>query len=117
MPNESLQLERCWAMPGGELIGPGAHAHCWAGAAGIRPSWRRSSRRRGSVPICGCALAGAAGAVVGEHKVRNARHDLGTKARAVEDTIVADRRLEPMRFAVRRDIHAKPMRGLGLADA
>ena len=55
--------------------------------------------------------------VVREHEIGHARGDLGAEARAVEHAVMADAGLQPMRLAVGRDVHAKPMRRLGLADA
>src|SRR5438128_3654602 len=52
-----------------------------------------------------------------ERKIRDARHDLGAKARAIEHTVVPDVRLQPVDLAAWRDIGAQGVRSLGLTDA
>src|SRR6516225_3437101 len=47
----------------------------------------------------------------------DARRDLGAEARAVEDAVVADLRLQVMRLAAGGDAGGDPVRRLGLADA
>src|SRR5204863_7689440 len=58
-----------------------------------------------------CELQGRRGmGVVGKYEIGDARDDLGTKARAVEHTVVPDCRLQPMHLAIAWNIDAQGMR-------
>ena len=47
----------------------------------------------------------------------NARRDFRAKTRTVEYAVMADGRLQPVRLPFGGNVHAQPMRGLGLAHA
>ena len=51
-----------------------------------------------------------------QDKVGDARSDFGAEARAVEHAVMPHTGLQPMRLPFRRQVDAKPMRGLGLSD-
>ncbi len=55
--------------------------------------------------------------VEADHEVDDARRDLGAEARAVEDAVMADARLEVVHALVGRDVDAEVVRRLRLADA
>ena len=75
-------------------------------ATRAQPTTLTSGRRA----VCGRPL-------LREHEIGDARRDLGAEARAVEHAVVADAELQIMRLALRRNVDAQPVRGLGLADA
>src|SRR5215471_7352562 len=52
-----------------------------------------------------------------QHEVGNSRCYFGAKPRAVENAVVPDTRLQPMRLAIRRDVDAQAVCRFGLPDA
>ena len=57
------------------------------------------------------------GGAMGQGKIDDARANLGPKARAVEDAVMADLGLHIVDALVVGDVDAQMLRGLGLADA
>src|ERR1700674_2939505 len=55
--------------------------------------------------------------MIAENEIGDARGDLGAETRSVEYPIMPDAEREVMCFALARDVDAKRMRGLRLADA
>lgn len=55
--------------------------------------------------------------IMRQYKVCDARCDFGAKTRSIEDAIMADARLQPMRFELVRKPAEQLMRGFSLADA